>query len=229
MFPMLDKVETPDEKTVVFQLKVPDATFPSKIASGAGSIVDHREYDADGLREDGKAVGSGPYKLDSFSEDEAVFSVNENYEGNADVAELRRHPQVLPRRPQGPEQGPRRHRGRRRLPRPRRPGHRRHRERHVRPARASTSSRAPAPRCSTWSSTSTTRSRQARRPQGHRPPPRPRGPRRGGLRVHGDTAVLDHPGRHHRPQHGLLRHLRRPPLSAPRPRTRCAPTASPTR
>ncbi|MGI5199362.1 ABC transporter substrate-binding protein [Streptomyces sp. CA-288835] len=85
MFPMLDKVETPDEKTVVFQLKVPDATFPSKIASGAGSIVNHREYDADGLREDGKAVGSGPYKLDSFSEDEAVFSVNENYEGNADV------------------------------------------------------------------------------------------------------------------------------------------------
>ena len=47
MFPMLDKVETPDEKTVVFQLKYPDATFPSKIASGAGSIVDHREYDAD--------------------------------------------------------------------------------------------------------------------------------------------------------------------------------------
>ncbi|GAB2947920.1 ABC transporter substrate-binding protein [Streptomyces pseudoechinosporeus] len=85
MFPMLDKVETPDEKTVVFQLKVPDATFPSKIASGAGSIVNHREYDADGLREDGKAIGSGPYQLDSFSEDEAVFSANENYKGNADV------------------------------------------------------------------------------------------------------------------------------------------------
>lgn len=85
MFPMLDKVETPDEKTVVFKLKVPDATFPSKIASGAGSIVDHRQYDADGLREDGEAVGSGPYKLDSFGEDEAVFSVNENYKGTAEV------------------------------------------------------------------------------------------------------------------------------------------------
>ncbi|MFF8969277.1 ABC transporter substrate-binding protein [Streptomyces sp. NPDC014995] len=85
MFPMLDKVETPDDKTVVFKLKVPDATFPSKIASGAGSIVDHRSYDADGLREDGEAVGSGPYKLDSFSEDEAVFSVNENYKGTAEV------------------------------------------------------------------------------------------------------------------------------------------------
>ncbi|MFD2686017.1 ABC transporter substrate-binding protein [Streptomyces phyllanthi] len=85
MFPMLDKVETPDEKTVVFKLKVADATFPSKIASGAGAIVNHRSYDADGLRKDGEAVGSGPYKLDSFSEDEAVFSVNENYKGNADV------------------------------------------------------------------------------------------------------------------------------------------------
>ncbi|MEU6376299.1 ABC transporter substrate-binding protein [Streptomyces sp. NPDC046909] len=85
MFPMLDKVETPDEKTVVFRLSTPDATFPSKIASGAGSIVDHSQYDEDGLREDGEAVGSGPYKLDSFSDDEAVFSVNENYEGTADV------------------------------------------------------------------------------------------------------------------------------------------------
>ncbi|MGX1268937.1 peptide/nickel transport system substrate-binding protein [Streptomyces phaeoluteigriseus] len=85
MFPMLDKVETPDAKTVVFRLKVPDATFPSKIASGAGSIVDHRQYDADGLREDGEAVGSGPYQLDSFGEDEAVFSVNEHYKGTAEV------------------------------------------------------------------------------------------------------------------------------------------------
>jgi peptide/nickel transport system substrate-binding protein len=85
MFPMLDKVETPDEKTVVFHLNTPDATFPSKIASGAGSIVDHTQYDADGLREDGEAVGSGPYKLDSFGDDEAVFSVNETYKGTAEV------------------------------------------------------------------------------------------------------------------------------------------------
>ncbi|MEU6353056.1 ABC transporter substrate-binding protein [Streptomyces sp. NPDC047072] len=81
MFPMLDKVETPDEKTVVFRLNTADATFPSKVASGAGSIVDHRQYDADGLREDGEAVGSGPYTLDSFGDDQAVFSVNENYNG----------------------------------------------------------------------------------------------------------------------------------------------------
>ncbi|MEU6591625.1 ABC transporter substrate-binding protein [Streptomyces sp. NPDC046881] len=85
MFPMLDKVETPDAKTAVFRLKVPDATFPSKIASGAGSIVDHRQYDADGLRTDHQAVGSGPYKLDSFDKDQADFSVNANYQGTAKV------------------------------------------------------------------------------------------------------------------------------------------------
>ncbi|MGW1604213.1 ABC transporter substrate-binding protein [Streptomyces eurythermus] len=83
MFPMLDKVETPDAKTAVFHLKVPDATFPSKIASGAGSIVDHRQYDANALRTDHQAIGSGPYKLDSFDDDQAVFSVNGNYKGSA--------------------------------------------------------------------------------------------------------------------------------------------------
>ncbi|MFE0678435.1 ABC transporter substrate-binding protein [Streptomyces sp. NPDC058867] len=85
MFTMLDKVETPDEKTVVFRLNTPDATFPSKIASGAGSIVDHRQYDADGLREDGEAAGSGPYKLENFDDSQAVFTVNEHYKGTAEV------------------------------------------------------------------------------------------------------------------------------------------------
>ncbi|OIJ88757.1 ABC transporter substrate-binding protein [Streptomyces monashensis] len=85
MFPMLGSVDTPDAKKVVFRLKVPDATFPSKLASGAGSIVDHRQYDADGLRKDGKAVGSGPYKLDSLDKDKAVFSVNADYRGTAKV------------------------------------------------------------------------------------------------------------------------------------------------
>ncbi|MCX4668472.1 ABC transporter substrate-binding protein [Streptomyces sp. NBC_01381] len=85
MFPMLDRVETPDTKSVVFKLKYPDATFPSKIASGAGSIVDHRSYDMNALRGDAQATGSGPYKLDSFTKEEAVFSVNPEYKGTAKV------------------------------------------------------------------------------------------------------------------------------------------------
>ncbi|MGW1169218.1 ABC transporter substrate-binding protein [Streptomyces sp. NPDC002550] len=85
MFPMLAGIDTPDARTVVFHLKTSDATFPSKIASGAGSIVDHLQYDANGLRTDHKAIGSGPYKLDSFDNDHAVFSVNGNYQGTAKV------------------------------------------------------------------------------------------------------------------------------------------------
>ncbi|AYN43225.1 ABC transporter substrate-binding protein [Streptomyces dangxiongensis] len=85
MFGTLDSIQTPNDKTVVFRLKVPDATFPSKIASGAGSIVDHRQYRGDELRTDGGAVGSGPYRLESFGKGEAVFSVNERYKGNARV------------------------------------------------------------------------------------------------------------------------------------------------
>ncbi|WP_330341020.1 ABC transporter substrate-binding protein [Streptomyces sp. NBC_00557] len=83
MFPMLGSVDTPDARTVVFHLKTSDATFPSKIASGAGSIVDHRQYPANSLRTDHKAIGSGPYKLDSFDKDQAVFSVNAHYKGTA--------------------------------------------------------------------------------------------------------------------------------------------------
>ncbi|WP_405917551.1 ABC transporter substrate-binding protein [Streptomyces sp. NBC_00728] len=85
MFPMLDKVSTPDAGTVVFHLKYADATFPSKIASGAGSIVDHQQYATNALRKDNEAVGSGPYKLDSFSDDKAVFSVNASYKGTVKV------------------------------------------------------------------------------------------------------------------------------------------------
>ncbi|MGW0394267.1 ABC transporter substrate-binding protein [Streptomyces sp. NPDC003042] len=76
-------IDVPDAKTVVFRLKTSDATFPSKIAAGAGSIVDHTEYPADRLRTDGKAVGSGVYKLDAISAKSANFSVNDSYSGKA--------------------------------------------------------------------------------------------------------------------------------------------------
>ncbi|ARF54529.1 ABC transporter substrate-binding protein [Streptomyces gilvosporeus] len=83
MLSALDRVDAPDARTVVFHLKTPDATFPMKIASGAGSIVDHTAYPADKLRTDGKAVGSGVYTLDSYSADKAVFHVNPSYKGPA--------------------------------------------------------------------------------------------------------------------------------------------------
>ena len=85
MFSALDKVETPDAKTVVFRLKTPDATFPMKIASGAGSIVDHASYSANRLRTDGKAVGSGVYTLKEYGQRQARFAVNASYKGPAKV------------------------------------------------------------------------------------------------------------------------------------------------
>ncbi|MFF4739131.1 ABC transporter substrate-binding protein [Streptomyces sp. NPDC001262] len=85
MLSTIGDIKTPDKSTVVFHLKRPDATFPQKIASGAGSIVDHTEYPMDKLRTDGKAVGSGVYKLDSFDKSKAVFKVNGSYKGPATV------------------------------------------------------------------------------------------------------------------------------------------------
>ncbi|WP_406100389.1 ABC transporter substrate-binding protein [Streptomyces sp. NBC_01013] len=81
----ISSISTPDAKTVVFRLKVPDATFPSKIASGGGSIVDRQVYPEDSLLEGGKAVGSGPYKLNSIDKGKAVFSVYSGYQGTAEV------------------------------------------------------------------------------------------------------------------------------------------------
>lgn len=81
----ISSIRTPDDKTVIFRLKVPDATFPSKIASGAYSIVDRRVYPKDSLLEGGRTVGSGPYKLDSIDKSEAVFSVYSGYHGTAEV------------------------------------------------------------------------------------------------------------------------------------------------
>ncbi|WP_432096514.1 ABC transporter substrate-binding protein [Streptomyces sp. bgisy100] len=86
MLSSIKNIKTPDDKTVVFDLKRSDATFPMKIASGAGSIVDHREYKPDALRTDGRAVGSGVYRMDSFDrKKEAKFSVNPGYKGPAEV------------------------------------------------------------------------------------------------------------------------------------------------
>lgn len=80
----IGSIDTPSDKRVVFHLKHSDATFPMKIASGAGSIVDHAQYPKDKLRTDGKAVGSGVYKLDSYNaKKEAVFSINTRYNGGA--------------------------------------------------------------------------------------------------------------------------------------------------
>ncbi|MFC5719090.1 ABC transporter substrate-binding protein [Streptomyces gamaensis] len=61
----LDGVEASGAR-VTFRLRTPDATFPFKIATGAGSIVDSARYPADRLRTGQTADGSGPYVLKRY-------------------------------------------------------------------------------------------------------------------------------------------------------------------
>ncbi|MEX0173136.1 ABC transporter substrate-binding protein [Streptomyces sp. LMG1-1-1.1] len=85
MLGSLDKIETVGDRTVVFRLNKPDATFPYVLATPAMSLVDPADYPADKLRKDGKITGSGPYVLDSYEERKtAELSKNASYKGFAD-------------------------------------------------------------------------------------------------------------------------------------------------
>lgn len=52
--------------TVTFHLSTRDATFPYKVATGAGAIVDRTKYPARRLREGNAVDGSGPYLLKGY-------------------------------------------------------------------------------------------------------------------------------------------------------------------
>jgi peptide/nickel transport system substrate-binding protein len=81
---LLDTLETvrASGRTVTFQLSSPDATFPFKVATGAGSIVDRTKYPANGLRKGDAVDGTGPYELTSYTKGEkAVLAPNGRYQG----------------------------------------------------------------------------------------------------------------------------------------------------
>lgn len=74
---------------VVIQLNTPDAVLPAKLASAAGSIVDHQVFPADKLLANDKLVGSGPYRFDSIeatgegSPRKVSLLANGSYRGDA--------------------------------------------------------------------------------------------------------------------------------------------------
>jgi peptide/nickel transport system substrate-binding protein len=81
---LLDTLKSVTAKglTVTFNLSSPDATFPFKVATGAGSIVDRTKYPANGLRTDNGVDGTGPYELSAYTKDtEAVLTPNADYKG----------------------------------------------------------------------------------------------------------------------------------------------------
>lgn len=65
LFGSLVSVTTPDELTVVFTLKRPDARLPYLLTTTAASVVDEEAYPATKLLP-GQAIGSGPYKLAEY-------------------------------------------------------------------------------------------------------------------------------------------------------------------
>ncbi|MEU4211154.1 ABC transporter substrate-binding protein [Streptomyces sp. NPDC026206] len=83
---VIDVVETPSEREVVFHLKSPDATFPQKIATPAAAIVDSESYEKNKLGNGFKTVGSGPYTLKTEQKDgrvvKATFTKNPDYKGS---------------------------------------------------------------------------------------------------------------------------------------------------
>lgn len=87
---LLDTLEsvTAQDGRVDFALSSEDATFPLKIAGSAGAIVDTSSYPMDKLRTDGEVVGSGPFVLDEFDEEErARLTPNSEYQGVHDMPE----------------------------------------------------------------------------------------------------------------------------------------------
>ena len=78
----LDSVEATDPLTVTMKLNKVDATWPFILTHNVAAIVPDEIYPADAKQEDGKAIGSGPYKLDKYTPNQqAVFSANPEYTG----------------------------------------------------------------------------------------------------------------------------------------------------
>lgn len=75
-------IETPDDRTVVFNLNAADTTFLKLLSTATTSIVDEETFPADELMADDAIIGSGPYMLSQYKAGEqAVFEANPDYDG----------------------------------------------------------------------------------------------------------------------------------------------------
>ncbi|MBA2240079.1 MAG: ABC transporter substrate-binding protein [Solirubrobacterales bacterium] len=78
----LKSVETPDERTVIFNLKAPDATWPFLLTSGGAAIVP-AEYPADEVQPSDETVGSGRFTIAEYEEgQQTVLEANPEYTGD---------------------------------------------------------------------------------------------------------------------------------------------------
>ena len=82
MLGALRSIETPDATTVRFRLKYPDNQFGYGLAVPAASVVDQESYPAEKLRPVGQeAIGSGPYKLESWDSKGLTIAKYAQYKG----------------------------------------------------------------------------------------------------------------------------------------------------
>jgi peptide/nickel transport system substrate-binding protein len=78
----MKSIEAPDDKTVVFNLKEPDATWPSVIATASFAIVPSDVYPKDKLQKT-DFVGSGRYEIADYQPgQQTVLQANPEYTGD---------------------------------------------------------------------------------------------------------------------------------------------------
>lgn len=83
----LDRVETPDDLTVDFRLKLPnDQTFPQVLATNAGPVVDEEVFPPDRLLDDDAIARAepfaGPYTITSHTKNQLIgLRANPKYVG----------------------------------------------------------------------------------------------------------------------------------------------------
>ena len=78
----MKSIEAPDKNTVVFNLKEPDATWPSVLATASFAIVPSDTFPADKLQDDASVIGSGRYTVEQYEPgQQTVLQANAEYKG----------------------------------------------------------------------------------------------------------------------------------------------------